>query len=190
MDHESPSHHVKVDISPSSGRIRGLITSRCAPKAAVSGAKTVEAIPPARATMVTGADAITSPPAGDGGEGRRVRRWRPWCRSATALLQTTTDQAARLEASEGYRTGSVRVLVAAQGVVLKHERLTVVINFDLPTTVEEYIDRQPIPSGARSGNTHTISFVTADEFDRLAQIEKKIGVALTPVPEDLNGIAP
>jgi len=85
-------------------------------------------------------------------------------------------QAARTKALEGFKQGSVRVLVAtdiaARGLdipLLPH-----VINYELPNVPEDYVHR--IGRTGRAGASgEAISLVSADENDFLRGIERLIG---------------
>ena len=81
----------------------------------------------------------------------------------------------RLEALEGFKIGRYRVLVAtdiaARGIDVIGIEL--VINYDLPSTAEDYVHR--IGRTARAGMTgHAISFATPDQRGEIRNIERLI----------------
>lgn len=92
----------------------------------------------------------------------------------------------RREALEGFKNGKYRVLVAtdiaARGIDVKGIEL--VLNFDLPSTAEDYVHR--IGRTARAGGTgHAISFATPDERNDVKGIERLIRstLPLSRLPE-------
>lgn len=99
------------------------------------------------------------------------------------------SQGARTKALEGFKKGSVRVLVAtdiaARGLdipLLPH-----VVNFELPNIAEDYVHR--IGRTGRAGASGlAISLVSADETSYLQDIQKLIGIRI-PV-EIVEGFEP
>jgi ATP-dependent RNA helicase RhlE len=106
---------------------------------------------------------------------------------AAQRLHSNRSQSQRREALDGFRGGRYRVLVAtdvaARGIdVVGIER---VINYDLPTTVEDYVHR--IGRTARAGAAgHATSFASPDEHSQLRAIERHIG---RPLPRQSHGAA-
>lgn len=94
------------------------------------------------------------------------------------------SQSARLQALKGFKSGSLRVLVAtdiaARGIDI--DDLSHVINFDLPETPETYVHRMGRTGRAgRVGEAY--SFCSEDETPLLAQIEKHTKMTI-PVTKD------
>jgi ATP-dependent RNA helicase RhlE len=92
------------------------------------------------------------------------------------------SQSARQKALDGFKRGSIRVLVAtdiaARGIDV--EGVTHVINYDLPNIPESYVHR--IGRTARAGcDGAAISFCASDERPYLKSIEKLIKKRLTVV---------
>ena len=106
-----------------------------------------------------------------------------------AAIHGNKSQGARTKALGGFKTGSVRVLVAtdiaARGLdipLLPH-----VINFELPNIPEDYVHR--IGRTGRAGASgEALSLVSADETVFLRDIEKLVGLKL-PV-EIIEGFEP
>jgi ATP-dependent RNA helicase RhlE len=94
------------------------------------------------------------------------------------------SQSQRKQALEGFRSGRVRVLVAtdiaARGIDV--DGIAHVVNYDLPTTPEDYVHR--VGRTARAQRTgRATSFVLAEERPALREIERWIGKVLTPREE-------
>ena len=95
---------------------------------------------------------------------------------SAAAIHGNKSQGARTKALAGFKSGSVRILVAtdiaARGLdipLLPH-----VVNFELPNISEDYVHR--IGRTGRAGaNGQAISLVSADETTYLKAIEKLIG---------------
>lgn len=98
---------------------------------------------------------------------------------SSAAIHGNKSQGARTKALDGFKKGSVRVLVAtdiaARGLdipLLPH-----VINFELPNVPEDYVHR--IGRTGRAGaNGEAISLVSADEMEYLDGIEKLLRQSL------------
>ncbi len=93
----------------------------------------------------------------------------------TAVIHGEKTQGARARALEGFKEGTVRVLVAtdiaARGLDI--DKLPHVVNFDLPLVAEDYLHR--IGRTGRAGNEGTaLSLVSREEFGLLKDIEKLI----------------
>jgi ATP-dependent RNA helicase RhlE len=91
------------------------------------------------------------------------------------------SQAQRRQALEGFKSGRVRVLVAtdiaARGIDV--EGIAHVVNYDLPTTPEDYVHR--VGRTARAQRTgRATSFVLKEERPTLRAIEQWIGARLEP----------
>ena len=106
-----------------------------------------------------------------------------------AVLHGGKSQGARTQALNGFRNGSVEVLVAtdiaARG--LDVDGISHVVNFDVPGTPEEYVHR--IGRTARATATgDAVSLVSADEVAFVRTIERGIG---SPIPHQIvKGFAP
>ena len=108
---------------------------------------------------------------------------------SSAAIHGNKTQNARTKALAGFKSGSVRVLVAtdiaARGLdipLLPH-----VVNFELPNVPEDYVHR--IGRTGRAGaKGEAVSLVSADEVDYLRGIEKLLGEKLPT--EILEGYEP
>lgn len=97
----------------------------------------------------------------------------------TAAIHGNKSQGARTKALEGFKKGSIRVLVAtdiaARGLdipLLPH-----VINFEIPNIPEDYVHR--IGRTGRAGAVgEAISLVSPDETTYLRDIEKLVGLKI------------
>ncbi len=100
-----------------------------------------------------------------------------------AAIHGNKTQAQRTRALDGFRTGSVPVLVAtdiaARGIDVTG--VSHVFNFEIPNVSEQYVHR--IGRTARAGaDGIAISFIAADEKPYIKGIERLTGVKLTPLP--------
>lgn len=94
-------------------------------------------------------------------------------RISAVAIHGDKSQGTRMQSLEKFKSGKIKVLVAtdiaARGIDV--ENLPLVVNFDLPHLKEDYIHR--IGRTGRAGSTgQAISFVSADEFQKLADIER------------------
>jgi ATP-dependent RNA helicase RhlE len=90
-------------------------------------------------------------------------------------IHSDKSMAQRREALEGFKTGRYRILVAtdiaSRGIDVK--QIEIVINYDLPQDVENYVHR--IGRTGRAGNKgRAISFATPDQTRDVENIEKLI----------------
>lgn len=97
-----------------------------------------------------------------------------------AEIHSNRTQAQRREAMNGFRVGKYRILVAtdiaARGIDVND--IEVVVNFDLPDNVEDYVHR--IGRTGRAGKKgRAISFVTPDQKRAIYSIEKLIRKTIT-----------
>ncbi len=95
-------------------------------------------------------------------------------------IHSNRSQPQRKAALEGFTSGKFRVMVAtdiaARGIDV--EKLSLVINFDLPDNTEDYVHR--VGRTGRAGRSgKAISFVTPGEKGGLQKIEKLIRKTLT-----------
>jgi ATP-dependent RNA helicase RhlE len=98
---------------------------------------------------------------------------------AAAAIHSDRTQGERMQALAEFKDGKVQVLVAtdiaARGLDI--EELPYVINFDLPGSPEDYVHR--IGRTGRAGSSgEAISFMSHDERERLAAIERLIRLKL------------
>ncbi len=96
-----------------------------------------------------------------------------------AELHANRSLSQRREALDGFKNGKYRVLIAtdiaARGIDVKG--IEVVVNYDLPSTAEDYVHR--IGRTARAGGKgHAISFATPDQRGDVRGIERLIRQAL------------
>ncbi|MFV9506522.1 MAG: DEAD/DEAH box helicase [Oscillochloridaceae bacterium umkhey_bin13] len=95
---------------------------------------------------------------------------------SAAALHSNRSQNQRKLAMDGFRSGHVRILVAtdiaARGIDV--ERVSHVINFDVPDTADAYIHRIGRTGRAeRSGTAFTL--VTPEDHDQVRAIERAVG---------------
>jgi len=95
---------------------------------------------------------------------------------AVQRLHSNRSQSQRREALEGFRRGRYRILVAtdiaARGIDVSG--IAHVINFDLPSTVEDYVHR--VGRTARAENSgQATSFAAPEEHGQLRAIERHLG---------------
>jgi len=99
-----------------------------------------------------------------------------------AAIHGNKSQTARTKALAGFKSGSIRVLVAtdiaARGLDI--DQLPHVINYELPNVAEDYVHR--IGRTGRAGNTgEAMSLVSADENKLLNGIERLIRKSIPKV---------
>ncbi len=92
---------------------------------------------------------------------------------SAVAIHGNKSQAARIKALEGFKNGTVRILVAtdiaARGLDI--DQLPHVVNFDLPNVPEDYVHR--IGRTGRAGNKgEAVSLVCIDEHQYLKDIER------------------
>lgn len=100
------------------------------------------------------------------------------------------EQFDREEAIEDFKRGYLPILVAtsvaARGLDVK--QLKLVINFDVPNHLEDYVHR----SGrtGRAGNTGTaVTFITPDQDKHAVDLVKALKMSNKPVPEELGKLS-
>ncbi len=104
----------------------------------------------------------------------------------SAAIHGDRSQGQRQRALEDFRSGRSPVLVATDVVArgIDVDEVSHVINYDMPNTPEDYVHR--IGRTARAGASGTaISFLSAEEFPTLTEIERKLGSVLAVA--DLEG---
>ncbi len=103
-----------------------------------------------------------------------------------AAIHSNRTQAQRQRALDGFKDGTYRVLVATDIVArgIDVDRISHVINYDLPAVAQDYVHR--IGRTARAGASGTaISFLAAEQANELRDIELMLG---QPLPcKDLDG---
>ena len=105
-----------------------------------------------------------------------------------AAIHSNRSQSQRQHALDGFKNGTYRVLVATDIVArgIDVDRISHVINYDLPSQAQDYVHR--IGRTARAGASGTaISFLAAEQVGELREIEVMLG---EPLPcRDLEGFA-
>ncbi len=109
-------------------------------------------------------------------------------------LHSNRSQNQRQKALKGFSTGKCRVLVAtdiaARGIDV--DNIELVVNFDLPTLIEDYTHR--IGRTGRAGRSgKAISFAVPEQKGDIAQIQQLIKLTLpikAPCGKELEGIKP
>ncbi len=109
----------------------------------------------------------------------------------TAAIHGDKTQAARLEALEGFKAGTVSVLVATDVAArgLDIDELPLVVNYEIPYVPEDYIHR--IGRTGRAGASGVaISLVAPDEERLLGDIERLIKRRIEVRPSEGVGAVP
>ncbi|TWW81609.1 eukaryotic initiation factor 4A-I-like [Takifugu flavidus] len=106
-----------------------------------------------------------------------------------SVLHGEMEQSERDVVMKEFRSGSSRVLITtdlmARGIDVQH--VSVVINYDLPTNVENYI--YGIGRGGQFGRKGvTITMVTEDSQHTLLEIQKFYSIQIEELPIDVAGI--
>lgn len=94
-------------------------------------------------------------------------------------IHSNRTQAQRQRALDGFKDGTYRVLVATDIVArgIDVDRISHVINYDLPSQAQDYVHR--IGRTARAGSSGTaISFLAAEQAQELRDIEVLLGQTL------------
>ena len=99
------------------------------------------------------------------------------------------SQGARTEALAKFKSGKTRVLVAtdlaARGIDI--QQVSVVINFDIPKCVHNYLHR--IGRSGRWGRKgNGINFVTRRDFAKMKEIESHYNTQISEMPANLGNI--
>ncbi|KAI9220098.1 ATP-dependent RNA helicase eIF4A [Blastocladiella britannica] len=103
-----------------------------------------------------------------------------------AAIHGDMDQAERSKIMNDFRTGTARVLITtdllARGIDV--QQVSLVINYDLPTSLENYLHR--IGRGGRFGRKGVaINFVTTEDTPVLRQIERHYNTQVEEMPRDI-----
>ena len=109
----------------------------------------------------------------------RVCRYLERSRIKGAAIHSNRTQAQRQRALDGFKDGTYRVLVATDIVArgIDVDRISHVINYDLPSQAQDYVHR--IGRTARAGASGTaISFLAAEQAGELRDIELLLGETL------------
>lgn len=109
----------------------------------------------------------------------RVCRHLERSRIKGAAIHSNRTQAQRQRALDGFKDGTYRVLVATDIVArgIDVDRISHVINYDLPSQPQDYVHR--IGRTARAGASGTaISFLAAEQSGELRDIELLLGETL------------
>jgi ATP-dependent RNA helicase RhlE len=118
----------------------------------------------------------------------RVCRHLERSRIKGAAIHSNRSQSQRQHALDGFKNGTYRVLVATDIVArgIDVDKISHVINYDLPAQAQDYVHR--IGRTARAGASGTaISFLAAEQAGELREIEVMLG---EPLPcRDLEGFA-
>ncbi len=94
-------------------------------------------------------------------------------------IHSNRTQAQRQRALDGFKNGTYRVLVATDIVArgIDVDRISHVVNYDLPAQAQDYVHR--IGRTARAGAAGTaISFLAAEQANELREIEVMLGETL------------
>lgn len=99
------------------------------------------------------------------------------------------DQKSREMIMREFRSGSTRVLITtdllARGIDV--QQVSLVINYDLPATKENYIHR--IGRSGRFGRKGVaINFVTSSDVEQLKEIEKHYNTQIEEMPMEVRGL--
>jgi len=112
----------------------------------------------------------------------RLSEWLEKAGVRSAAIHGNKSQSARVKALDGFKDGSVTILVAtdiaARGIDI--DQLPLVVNFDLPTLAEDYVHR--IGRTGRNGSTgEAISLVSPEEGPLLRDIQRLLKQDITLV---------
>ena len=116
----------------------------------------------------------------------RLSRWLEKAGVGATAIHGDKTQQERLVALDGFKDGTIRVLVATDVAArgLDIEELPLVVNYELPDGAENYVHR--IGRTGRAGASgEAISLVAPDEREQLAAIEKllKMKLEVIALPE-------
>ncbi len=116
----------------------------------------------------------------------RLSHWLEKAEVAATAIHGDKTQQERLVALDGFKDGTIRVLVATDVAArgLDIEDLPLVVNYELPDGAENYVHR--IGRTGRAGASgEAISLVAPDEQEQLQAIERllKMKLKVVPLPE-------
>ena len=108
------------------------------------------------------------------------------CGHKATSLQGNLSQQQRQKALEGFKNGTYNILVAtdiaARGIDV--EKISHVINYDMPETIETYTHRTG-RTGRASQTGVACTFATADNLKMVKALERKLGKNITsPLPSE------
>jgi ATP-dependent RNA helicase RhlE len=103
---------------------------------------------------------------------------------AAVAMHADKSQAQRLEALEGFKAGTVRVLVATDIAQrgLDISGITHVFNYDVPQQAEDYVHRIG-RTGRAAATGDAVTFMSADEIGMVRTIERVLGEPIPRVSE-------
>jgi ATP-dependent RNA helicase RhlE len=101
---------------------------------------------------------------------------------ASTAMHADKTQAQRIKALEGFRDGSIRVLVATDIAQrgLDINGISHVINYDVPQQAEDYVHRIG-RTGRAAASGDAVTFMAPDEIAMVRTIERVIGQAIPRV---------
>lgn len=96
------------------------------------------------------------------------------------------EQAARIATLNAFREGTSRILLATDivGRGIDVQQVSLVINFDLPVQLEDYIHRVG-RSGRYGRRGAAISLLTDRDAMRKAEIQRRFHIDIKPLPQDV-----
>jgi translation initiation factor 4A len=102
-------------------------------------------------------------------------------------IHSSMDKAEREKAFKDFRSGSARVLISSnvtsRGIDI--QQVSVVINFDLPRDIHNYLHR--IGRSGRWGRKGTgINFITRRDISKMKEIEQYYSTQIEELPGDFN----
>jgi superfamily II DNA/RNA helicase len=106
----------------------------------------------------------------------------------TTVLQGNMSQGQRERALKGFRDGRYSILVATDIVArgIDCDRITHVVNYDMPDSVETYTHR--IGRTGRAGRSgHAISLVTSEDASQLRDIQRVMDVSIEQDAHSAHG---
>jgi len=115
------------------------------------------------------------------------------CHAAIAAeaIHSNKSQNARLRALANFKAGKTRVLVASDVAArgLDVDKISHVINYDLPNVAETYVHRIG-RTGRAEASGQAISFCSEEQRDDLREIERLLGKAIPVLHHSIKTAAP
>lgn len=102
-------------------------------------------------------------------------------------MHSNMPQAARNDIFSNFRSGKYKNLVSTDvfGRGIDVPDVNLVVNFDLPSTVETYLHR--VGRAGRFGHLGlAINFITEKDQSMLQTLESKLGITIAPLPKDVD----